>query len=899
MLFGRSAEIARIDALLAGARHGRSAALIIRGEPGVGKSALLDYAADQAGGLRVLRCAGIESEAELAFAALHLMLRPGLGCLDALPGPQSAALRGVFGLAATPVGDRFLVGLAALSVLSELAADGPVLCLVDDAHWLDHASAAAMLFAARRLDAEGVVMLFTARDDGFGGPGLPELRLGGLDGDAARALLSERSAGLSAAVREQILAEAHGNPLMLLELPSMSARLPIMGALPLPQRLQEAYFERISQLPGPTRTLLLVAAAEETGDLATVLRAAEALKVTGEAAAAAERSRLITIERLTVRFRHPLVRAAVYHSAVFAERRAAHLAIAAMLTSEQDADRRAWHRATAATGPDEQIAAELERTAVRASERDGHTAAAAALERAAALTPDRKARAGRLISAGEAAAMGGRTEAALSLSEQAAPLTAEPLELARIARIQGRVASERGQTRQAHEIMTAAAESIAGLDPSTAANLLAETIVTGRHDAVLAGKAFTRLRVITRPDEATKLMARDAAASAVEMLIRTHEWALSARNGSGTPQDTLNAAIYANLSGDYDAARDLGLAATAECRAKGLISPLPFVHAVLAATEIQLGRFHEAAATATEGLQLAAATGQTLQAATLHGDLAWLAAARGEEQRCREFAMQSVRGFARTDNPTGGTWAEWALALLDLGAGRWDAALNRLETTAGTPGHRAIVLIYFTADQVEAAARLGQPDRAAQAMTRLTDWMNIASQQTANEAVLIRCRALCKPGEAAGNHYRAALRLHAASGRSYHWARTELLYGEWLRRARRNSEARSVLHSALDRFEQVGAVLWADRARAELRAAGVSTSGTQAPAGPVSLLTSQELQVVRLAAAGHTNRDIAARLILSPRTVSHHLYRAFPKLGVATRTELARLDLASPAEGAA
>lgn len=891
MLVGRSAETARIDAMLAEARHGRSAALVIRGEPGMGKSALLDHAADSARGLRVLRCAGIESEAELAFAALHAVLRPGLGSLDALPGPQSAALRGVFGLAGASHGDRFLVGLAALSVLSELATDSPVLCLVDDAHCLDHASADALLFAARRLDAEGVVILFAARDEVFGGHSLPELRLGGLDSDAARALLSERSAGLPPAVRERVLAEAHGNPLALLELPSIATRPSMLGALPLPQRLQEAYRQEISQLPVPTRTLLLVAAAEETGDISIVLRAAGTLQEVGTAAAVAERSGLITIERHTVQFRHPLVRAAVYHSAVFAERCAAHLAIASVLTSEQDADRRAWHRATAATSPDEQVAAELERTAVRASDRDGYAAAAVALERAAALTPVRKARARRLISASEAAAISGRTEVALSMSEQAAQLTADPLELARIARIRGRVANERGQTRRAHEIMTAAADSIAGLDPPAAAHLLAETIVAGRHDAALVGKAFTRLRAITSPGEANILTASDPAVSAVEMLMRTHEWALSAGKGSGPLQGTLNAAVYANLSGDYDAARDLGLSVAAECRATGLISLLPFVHAVLGATEIQLGRFHDAAATATEGLQLAAATGQPLQAATLNGNLAWLAAVRGEEQRCRELGTQSVRSFAQTDNPTGGTWAEWALALLDLGAGRWDASLDRLETTARTPGHRAIALIYFAADQVEAATRLGQPDRAAQPMTRLTDWMNVASPQPANEAVMLRCRALMDPGEAAEDYYLAALRLHAISGRSYPWARTELLYGEWLRRARRSSEARGVLHGALERFGHVGAALWADRARAELRAAGGKVSGTPAPAGGVSRLTSQELQVVRLAAAGETNRDIAARLFLSPRTISHHLYRAFPKLGVTTRTELARLDL--------
>ena len=388
-----------------------------------------------------------------------------------------------------------------------------------------------------------------------------------------------------------------------------------------------------------------------------------------------------------MRFRHPLVRSAVYHSAVFAERCAAHLAIASVLTGEQDADRRAWHRATAATGPDEQIAAELERTAVRASERDGYAAAAVALERAAALTPDQGTRAGRLISAAEAAAVSGRTEVALSLSAQAAQLIADPLELARIARIQGRVANERGQTRQAHEIMTAAADSIAELDPPAAALLLAETIVANRHDNALGRKAFTGLCAIASTGEAAILTARDPAVSAVEMLMRTHEWALSVHNGSGPRQDTLNAAVYANLSGDHDAARDLGLAAAAECRATGLISRLPFVHAVLGATEIQLGRFHDAATTATDGLRLAEATGQPLQAATLKGVLAWLAAAQGKEDAAGSSLRSPCAASLRTTTLLGEPgqnrrwpWSTSALAVGTLPSTGWKPPRGRRDT---------------------------------------------------------------------------------------------------------------------------------------------------------------------------------------------------------------------------
>lgn len=864
----------------------------------MGKSALLEYAAGAAGDMRVLRCEAAEPESGLAFAALHLVLRPGLSHLDALPGPQAAALRGVFGLADGPLGDRFMVGLAALSVLSELASDGPVLCLVDDAHWLDHASAAALSFAARRLDAEGVVMLFAARESGFEAPGLPERRLGGLDADSARTLLAERSAALPPPVREWVLAEAGGNPLALLELPAMAAHSSGLGPLPLPQRLQEAYLRQIRGLPEPARMLLLVAAAVEEGELAVVLRAAEALGLPADSAAAAEQAGLVTIRRMTVAFRHPLVRAAAYHGAVFAERRAAHLAIAGVLAGEHDAERRARHRAAAATGPDEEIAAELEQAAARTSNRLGQATAAVTLERAAALTSDRQMRARRLIAAAEAAAAGGRSSHAISLSEQAAELTTQPLELARVAQIQGKVASERGQTRKAHAILIAAASSIAVLDPAAAARMLAETIVVGRHDTARTAEAFTRLQAIIAPDQARPVTAEEPSVASVEMLIKTQEWMLGPRaRADRTPQDALAAAALASLSGDYEAGRDAALAATEMCRASGLISPLPFAHAVLVAAEIQLDRFGDAMITASEGFRLATDTGQPLQAATLQGNLAWLAALRGDGQRCRDLVSQAVQRFAVTDNPTGGTWAEWALALLDLASGHYDAAAERLEATAASPGHRAIGLIWLAADQVEAAARLGSRERAAQPLARLAGWAEITPPQPATMAVISRCRALVSPDGAAEEHYQAALRLHAVSGRPYQQARTELLYGEWLRRARRSSEARTVLRGVRERFERAGARPWADRAAAELRAAGGRTDDAAPSPGAVSRLTPQELQVVRLAAVGRTNRDIAAQLFLSPRTVSHHLYRAFPKLGVATRTELARLNLTGAAAG--
>src|SRR5690348_3776596 len=483
MLHGRSAETARIDKLPAAARDGRSGALVIRGEAGVGKTALLDYAS-AAAGMRVLRGTGIESEAELPFAALQLLLRPGLGRLDVLPPPQAQALRGAFGLAGTPGADRFLIGLAALSLLAELAGDAALLCVVDDAHWLDRASADALLFAARRLGSEGVVLLISAREDGFEAPGLPELPLGRLGREASRALLAERAPRLPPALADRVLAEADGNPLALLELPAalsessrtsgfpvaLAAPLELPAPLPLPRRLQQSYYRQVAALPAPTRTFLLVAAAEETGDLGLVRRAAQALGVPAAAADAAERSGLIAADAQVVAFRHPLVRAAVYQGATSAERGAAHAALAGALdhplAGEPDADRRAWHRAAAATGPDEGVAAALEQAADRARLRLGHASAAAALERAARLTPAQPDRARRLIAAAGAALDAGRPEAASALAEQGQSLTAEPGALAEIARVRAWVAMERGSMHRVHELVVAGAGPIPGSHPT-------------------------------------------------------------------------------------------------------------------------------------------------------------------------------------------------------------------------------------------------------------------------------------------------------------------------------------------------------------------------------------------------------------------------------------------------
>ena len=930
MLHGRSAETARIDELLAAARHGRSGALVIRGEAGVGKTALLDYAAATAG-MRVLRGTGIESEAELPFAALQLLLRPGLGRLDGLPPPQAQALRGAFGLAGTPAADRFLIGLAALSLLAELAGDASLLCVVDDAHWLDRASADALQFAGRRLGSEGVVLLASAREDGFEAPGLPELTLGRLGREASRALLAEHAPGLPPALADRVLAEADGNPLALLELPAAlsetskvpvalaaSLELPAPLPLPLPRRLQQSYYRQVAALPAPTRTFLLVAAAEETGDLGLVRRAAQALGVPAAAADAAERSGLIAVRASEVAFRHPLVRAAVYQGATSAERGAAHAVLAAALddplAGEPDADRRVWHLAAASAGPDERVAAALEQAADRARQRLGHAAAAAALERAARLTPTQPDRARRLIAAAGAALDAGRPDVATALADQGQPLTTDPGALAEIARVRAWVAMERGAMHRVHELVVAGAGPIAGSDPLAAAAMLRLGAVAGlwagdaklvqdaadRMTALVQGAAdrmtaFGRSEPIPGPS-ALQAMADLLAGRPAAAVPRLAEVVATVRRGGAEELAVrFYAANMALLIGDFDSARDLMLSTAQACRTQGMIRFLAPLSLGLSCANFCLTRFRAATEGATEGLRLAQDTGQPVREAGLYSMLALLAAVAGDEPRCRELAASALGQFAAEEVANVSTMAEWALALLDLGLGRYGAALDRFEMTATGALRHYIEPILFAPDQIEAAVRSGAvasaADRAAEPLARFAAWADATGQPWAR-AVLHRCRALAGDGDADG-HFREALRQHEVSGRRFEHARTALLYGEWLRRGRRGTDARPHLRTALALFDQTGAVPWAERARAELRAAGEPVAaGAPAPDRP-SLLTPQELQVVRLAASGATNRDIAAQLFISPRTVSHHLYRAFPKLGVTNRTALARIDLAS------
>ncbi|GHD82781.1 ATP-binding protein [Streptomyces goshikiensis] len=886
---GRYAERERIERLLADARRGASGVLLVHGEAGIGKTALLDHAAQQAHGVRVLRVEGIESEMEMAFGGLHQLFLPVMDLVDALPEPQAAALRSAFGLSGEGVRDRFSVGLAVLTLLSEAAADGPLLCLVDDAQWLDQPSVDMLAFAARRLRAEGVVMLFAVRDGAPGAAvkGLPRLLVEGLDrGDAA-----ELVAGLPPYVVDRVIEEARGNPLALIELsaaltPAQRAGRLGPSVLPdaaagLPSRLQDGFLEQIRRLPEAAQLVLLVAAADDTGDLTVVLRAAGGLGAAVEDLEPAERAGFVLLSGEALRFRHPLVRYAAYQGAPLARRIAAHRALAGALGEAGQAHRRAWHLAAASTGPDETVAEELERVAEWADSRQAMASASAAYERAARLTADPRSRARRLVSAAQRAADAGQDERCGALADQV-PL---PLEDAGVAAsfARARAVVELGyrRPRAAARILVDSADLTGVERPDMTASLLTDAV----HAAFCAGDAALIGEIALR-SPALPVLAVPAGLFGGDVPGGLEALRALANAPADGVMDRLMTGIYLQLTGDHPAARDAAAAVVAHCRDQGVSGWLPTALHLLVQTELSLGHHEEASARAAEALQLAEYYDLAHRAAHLRAALAMPAAVRGEEERVRTLTGEALEYTRPRGVGRGTADALWALGVLELGLGRADTALERLEAAAEEVGHPLLRLLLLP-DVVEAAVRAGRPERASEAARALGEWAT-ALGQDALAASARRCLALTGPDGEAEGHFIAALALHEG-GSDYDRARTALLYGEWLRRLRRQIDARDQLRAALDAFERLGARPWADRARTELGAAGGETGLTVHEDGPISLLSPQEREVVRLAAAGASNREIGAQLFLSPRTVGHHLYRAFPKLGVTSRTELADL----------
>ncbi|WP_433714765.1 helix-turn-helix transcriptional regulator [Nocardia sp. CA-084685] len=894
MLHGREVEQARIDRLLEAARAGRSGSLVVRGEPGIGKTALLDYAAAQ--GIPAVRSAGIESEAELPFAGLHLLIKPGMALVDGLPAPQRDALRGAFGLSRHDPADRMLIGLAVLSLLAEEAADGPLLCLIDDAHWLDRATAETLLFAARRLDAEGVVIIFATRtgEQDFPAPGLPELTLTGLAPESAAALVDSRGPDLSPAVRYRLLAEAGGNPLALLELPAVLAaeRTESSGPNPLPltQRLQVAFHGQVTRLPAATRTLLLIAAAAGTNDLTTLLRAADELGARLPDLQAAADAGLVGSDGVSVNFRHPLLRSAVYQGAPLTQRLAAHAALAAALTEPENADLRAWHLASAATGPDEATAAALEDTADRARRRSGYSGAVAAYERAAGLSTDAIARVRRLVAAAETASEAGQLERASRLADRAAGLSTDRMLAARLDLVRATAEFGAGKPLSAHQLLLAGADLVRTDDTARAARILMQGVHTAWYlGASELAEIAAHINALDLPDAEpmTPIARYTVAGIDGRFSIHLRDAAAAARrNGADSPRDLVQMCGVGLVVGQDEQAAELAQTLIAECRDQGRIGLLPTLLFFRAETELFLGRPREGRIAALEGLRIAEDIGQQHWISQMSSYLAYLAALEGREQECRELVDRALAEELGGAAAPGAPWTLAALGVLDLGLGKVDSALSRLEPLTVEPARHHVIGLRALPDLIEAAVRIGSPERAGDALDRLRGWAT-ASRQEWVSALVERCLALTGPEAKAQAHFQAAL---DRGGRPFEHARTQLLFGEWLRRNRRKSEARNQLQPAMETFDRLDATPWADRTRTELAALGVGTT-SRPTTGILARLTPQELQIVRLAAQGMSNRDIAAQLFLSPRTVGHHLYKAYPKLGVLSRTELPTLPL--------
>jgi DNA-binding CsgD family transcriptional regulator len=917
-LADRLAERAVLDQVLTAVRAGQSRVLVVRGEPGVGKSALVDYLAGRAAGCRVVRVAGVQSEMELAFAGLHQLCAPLLEHLEGLPGPQRDALRTAFGISAGPAPDRFLVGLAVLGLVSEAAGNRPLVCLVEDQQWLDRASAQALGFVARRLGADPVGLVFTARVRGDDLAGLPELVVEGLSADHARALLDAVLPGsLDARVRDQIVAETRGNPLALLELPrgltpgelAGGFGLPgaLSGAMPLDARIEDSFGRQLAALPGQTRRLVQLAAADPSGDASLVWRAAGRLGISVQAGRPAVAAGLAEFAG-RVRFRHPLARSAAYWSASVEDRQQMHAALAAATDAAADPDRRAWHRAAAAAGPDEQVAAELEDSAGRAQARGGLAAAAAFLERAVLLTADPSRRAGRTLAAAQASVQAGAFDRALELlaAAEAGPL--DELQSARADLLRGQVAFASGLGSDAPPLLLKAARRLEPLN----LDLARETYLDAWHAAMFAGhltvgadlvevsRAARALPPPADPPRPVDLLldglarlVTDGPAAAAPMLRQ----AVSAFARAEIPvEHELRWGWMAAIAGaalrDHDhwrmTARQVQLA-----REAGALRQLPILLSLMAVDAVWNGDFAAATSLIAEYDAICEATGSRIAP---HAALL-LASFRGREAEAALLIQAAPEEAAARSQGFTVTYAHRAAAILYNGLSRHQEALA-VARQAIDHAH-IYVSVWVLPELIEAAARTGEMRLAADALDRLAGWTRAGGYEF-GLGIEARARALLSEGKAAEGYYREAIgRLGRTRGRP-ELARAHLVYGEWLRRERRRGEAREQLRTACQLLEAIGMEGFAARARRELAAAGETTRPPAVrPArtvpGPGSEpLTAQEAQVARLARDGLSNPEIGARLFISARTVKYHLSKVFTKLGISSRGQLHRVLPADP-----
>jgi len=900
-LLDRAAETAALEGLLAAVRDGLSGVLVLRGEAGIGKTALLDWAAGQASGMQVARVAGVQSEMGMGFAGLHQLLVPFLGGLGELPGPQRQALGSAFGTMAGPPPDRFLVGLAALTLLTDAAAGQPVLCLVDDAQWLDQVSVEVLGFIARRLYADRVGILFTFREREPAATalaGLPELTVGGLPEEVAGELLATAAADpVDGRVSAQIVSGVAGNPLALVELAGELTPEELSGAVPLSWplrsggRLEELYLARVRALPDDTQTLLLVAAADPTGDPALVTEAAGQLGIDPDGDEVAGTGLLVSWEP-RVRFRHPLIRSAAYYAARAGARRRAHAALAAVTDPDADPDRRAWHLAEAAAGPDEQVAAELERSASRAQARGGLAAAWACLERAATLSLDPAQRAGRALAAAQVSMQVGAFGKALDLlaAAEAGPL--DEFQGALVDLLRGRITFVSNLGSDAPSLLLKAAKRLQPLN----LDLARETYLTAWSAASLAGHLAGADDVLEVSRAAGALPPPGDPARPIDLLLGG--LARLVTDGPGVAAPALRQAVNVFAAGevsreeglrwgwiaatvlwDEDAGRAIITRQVQLAREAGALEQLPTDLVALAMSDAWRGDFTAAASLIAETDAVAEVTGSRIAPYTNM----FVASLRGSQAELISLIEVANAKAAAEGQGVAATFAQWTTAIAHNGLGRYAEAFAAARQ-AREHSH-LYVSIWALPELIEAAVRTGDTQVAADALEQLAERTQ-AGGTDFGLGLEARSRALLSEGEAAEGFYGEAIARLGRTRLRVDLARAHLLYGEWLRRERRRRDAREQLRTAHDMLEAMGMAAFAERARRELQATG-ERARPRGPGAALEVLTPQEEQIARMVAADLTNREIAARLFISASTVEYHLRKIFRKLGLTSRTQLA------------
>jgi len=900
LLLDRGGEREVLERLVADVRASQSRVLVVRGEAGIGKTALLGQLSAAADGCRIARAAGVESEMELAFAGLHALCAPMLDRLGHLPGPQRDALSTAFGLSAGPAPDRFLVGLAVLCLLADAAEERPLVCIVDDAQWLDRVSAQTLAFVARRLLAERVGLVFALRGSGeeHALEGLPELVVEGLAADDARLLLDAAIPGpLDERVRARILGESRGNPLALLELPQGMTPAELAGGfglsnVPVASKIERSFLRRLKPLPTETRQLLLTAAAEPFGDVSLLWRAAERLGLDREAATPAQAAGLIELGG-AVRFRHPLVRSAVYRAASASERQAAHRALAESIDVSVDPDRRAWHRAQAAWGPDEDVAVELVRSAERARARGGIAAAAAFLERAAVLTQDPSRRAQRSLDAAMEKLRAGAFEPAADLLAMAADGPPDELRRARIDVLRAELAFAQSRGSEAPSLLLAAARRLEPLDVPAAR----ETYL-GAVSAVVYAGHLARSPSLVEAGEVARAAPPSPLPRVTDLLLDALAVRLTDGHAASAPladralqafcdealpvRDALRwlslASVVALDFWDYERLYVIVTRQVTITREAGALAELLIALDTRGYLHLFAGELAAAASVVEEARTVSAAIGSQHPPFGTLG----LAAFRGSERDAQPLFDATINAAVPLGQGAAVNIANWLRAVLCNSLGQYEQALAAAQVAAG---HRPEVFgpQIAAAELVEAATRSGEHALATDALEQLCEATRASGTDWAL-GVEARSRALVSTPNAAEPLYREAIERLARTWLRVELARAQLVYGEWLRRQNRRVDARDQLRAAHDLFSGIGAEAFAERARRELLATGETvrrvTSETR------DALTPQETQIARLAADGSTNPEIGAQLFISPRTVEYHLRKVFTKLDVSSRREL-------------